>query len=94
MRPIYGISLAVGFVGLLVWVTAVFASGSVKNWEGLDLEQRFGVNGRRVIAAVLGFGMAGLSASYAGWHAGIAAGAAVAGAAVGIALAGTANASD
>lgn len=94
MRPIYGISLAVGFVALLVWITAVFASGSVKNWDSFDLERRFGVNGRRVIAAVLGFGMAGLSASYAGWNAGLAAGAAVAGAAVGIALAGTANVPD
>lgn len=94
MRPLYGISLAVGFVALLVWATAVFASGSVEKWEAFDLEKRFGLNGRRLIAGLLGFGMAGLSASYAGWHAGLAAGAALAGVAVGVALAGTVNASE
>ncbi len=94
MRALYGISLAVGFVALLVWATAVFASGSVKAWETFDLEQRFGVSGRRLVAGLLGFGMAGLSASYAGWHAGLAVGAAVAGLAVGVALAGAVNTSE
>ena len=44
-------------------------------WEGkdsLDPEERFGELGRTVIAAVLGFGLAGMSASFAGWSPGLA----------------------
>ena len=88
MRVVYGIALAAGVVALLVWTVAVFAAGSVHGWESFDLERRFGANGRRVVAAVLGFGMAGLSASYAGWNAGLAGLAASAGAVVAVALAG------
>lgn len=94
MRAIYGVALAVGFVALLVWAVAVYVSGSVDRWEGFDLDRRFGANGRRAVAAILGFGMAGLSASYAGWNAALALTAAVAGAAVGVALAGRASVSD
>ena len=93
MRAVYGIALAVGFVALLLWILAVFAAGSVKGWESFDLERRFGTTGQRTVAAVLGFGMAGLSASYAGWNTVLALGAAAAGAAVGVALAGQTSAS-
>ena len=89
MRAVYGIALAAGFVALLVWIVAVFAADSVDSWEGFDLERRYGVNGRRSVAAVLGFGMAGLSASYAGWNTSVALAAAAAGAAVAVALAGS-----
>ena len=94
VRAVYGISLAVGFVALLAWVAAVFASGSVDGWESFDLERRFGVIGRRVVAAVLGFGMAGLSASYAGWNTALAILAALAGAVVAVALAGPTSVRD
>ena len=80
-----------GFVALLAWTISVYVGESVKGWESFDLDRRFGVNGRRLLAAILGFGMAGLSASYAGWNAGLAVLAAVAGAAVSVALAGRAN---
>ncbi len=91
MRPVYGIALAVGFVALLVWAIGVYVGESVKGWDSFNLDRRFGASGRRAVAAVLGFGMAGLSASYAGWNAGLAVLAAVAGAAVAIALAGRTN---
>jgi hypothetical protein len=94
LRAVYGIALAVGFVSLLTWIIAVFAAGSVDGWESFDLEERFGASGRRVVAAVLGFGMAGLSASYAGWNTALAVAAAVAGAAVGVALAGPTSVRD
>ena len=74
-------------MALLSWIVAVFVADSVDGWEGFDLERRYGANGRRAVAAVLGFGMAGLSASYAGWNTSVALAAAAAGAAVAVALA-------
>ncbi len=94
MRAVYGIALAVGFVALLVWAIAVYASESVDGWDSFDLDRRYGANGRRTVGAVLGFGMAGLSASYAGWNTPLALAAAVAGAAVAVALAGRTSVSD
>lgn len=91
MRPVYGILLAIGFVGLVVWAISVYTSESVEGWESFNLDRRLGSRGRRAVASVLGFGMAGLSASYAGWNAGLALVAALAGAAVGVALAGQSN---
>ena len=79
MRAVFGIALAVGFVGLLGWIAAVAVSESVDGWSGADPDARFGPNGRRVVAAIFGFGMAGLSAAYAGWPMAVATGAALVG---------------
>lgn len=67
MRALFGIALAAGFLGLLGWIVAVAVSDSVDGWESVDPAERFGSTGRRILAGVLGFGMAGLSAAYAGW---------------------------
>ncbi|MDH3607069.1 MAG: hypothetical protein OER12_08730 [Acidimicrobiia bacterium] len=80
MRAVFGLALAVGFLAVLGWIAAVAVADSVDGWEGVDPDARFGLNGRRVVAGVLGFGMAGLSAAYAGWPIALAIGAAVAGA--------------
>lgn len=80
MRAVYGIALAVGAVGLLVWLAGVALSSNVAGWDRYDPDRRLGTGGRRVVAAVFGFGMAGLSASYAGWPTALAALAAATGA--------------
>ena len=73
---------------LVGWIVAVTVAGSVPGWGRLDPDDRFGVAGRRVVGAVLGFGIAGLSASYAGWATGLALAAALGGALGAMALAG------
>ncbi|GMQ98733.1 MAG: hypothetical protein BMS9Abin17_1260 [Acidimicrobiia bacterium] len=67
MTALFGTILLVGVLGLLVWVVATGVAHSVDGWGGVDPETRFGRVGRSVLAAFLGFGMAGMSASYADW---------------------------
>ncbi len=67
MTALFGTILLVGVLGLLVWVAATGVAHSVDGWAGADPETRFGQVGRSVLAAFLGFGMAGMSASFAGW---------------------------
>lgn len=80
LRAVFGVAVVAGFVLLVTWVVASTVAGSVAGWEGIDPDSRFGRKGRAVVAAVLGFGIAGISASYAGWAAMLATGAALAGA--------------
>lgn len=88
MRALFGLALAVGAVGLLAWIAASAVAASVSGWEKTDPDIRFGVTGRRAVAAVFGFGMAGLSAAYAGWPMLVASLAALAGAVAAAAIAG------
>ncbi len=67
MTMLFGAALLVGFVMLLAWVAAATVAGSVEGHEHQDPERYLGVVGRSVMAAFLGFGMAGLSSLYAGW---------------------------
>ncbi len=87
MRALFGVALATGFLGLLGWIAATAVADSVDGWESADPEERFGLTGRRVVAGVFGFGMAGLSAAYAGWPIAVATVAALAGAAVAVLIA-------
>ena len=89
MRVVYGISLAVGAVALLAWLAALAVSTNVAGWEKYDPDIRFTRTGRRTVGAVFGLGMAGLSASYAGWSTVLALGAAIGGAVLGAVLAGS-----
>jgi hypothetical protein len=66
MTAVYGIAVLVGIVGLLAWIMMSAYAGNVGR-PGADPEERFGLRGRVVVAAVLGFGMGGISAHYAGW---------------------------
>jgi len=91
VRPVFGIALGLGAAMLLAWIIAVAIAGSVEGWGKVDPDARFGLTGRRVVAAVFGFGMAGLSAAYAGWPMAVATLAAAAGAVVAAAVAGLAK---
>lgn len=91
MRAVFGSALGFGTILLLVWIFAVAVAGSVEGWEKIDPDARFGLTGRRVVAAVFGFGMAGLSAAFAGWPMVVATLAALAGAVVAATVAGLAR---
>ncbi|MBT8215574.1 MAG: hypothetical protein KJO17_01845 [Acidimicrobiia bacterium] len=80
MRALFAIALGVGFLGLLGWIVTSAVAASVDGWEGIDPDERLGTNGRTAVAGVFGFGMAGLSAAYAGWPTAATAGAAIVGA--------------
>lgn len=57
----YSIATVVGFVSLVAWMMLHAGVAEGSRW---DPEARFGPAGRRVIAGLLGFGLAGLSAEF------------------------------
>ena len=63
MVKIYALVLVVGFVALLVWIMGRALSENVAR-PAWDPEARFGVAGRRVVAGLVGFGIAGMSAEF------------------------------
>jgi hypothetical protein len=67
MTPVYAVVLIAGFAGLLVWVAMTAIGATVDGWSRVDPETRFGPRGRFGIAGALGFGLAGMSAAFAGW---------------------------
>lgn len=79
MVALYAVAVIVGALGLTGWVVA----GVLAERPGSSVAQpeaRFGLRGRSLVVAVLGFGLGGMSASYAGWPELGALGAALAGA--------------
>ena len=87
MVPIYAIALFAGFLMLLAWIVGVAIGTWVDGWEFADPENRFGVGGRSIVAGLVGFGMAGMSASFGGWPPALAIFGAFAGAAAMVAVA-------
>ena len=85
MTPVYATVLLIGIILLIGWTIATAVGGNVAGWSGVDPERRFGRIGRYVVAGCVGFGMAGMSATFAGWPAALAFGGAIAGA-VGLAV--------
>jgi len=85
--PVYAICTVLGVLGIVSWITAGMAATAVADKDHWDPEVRFGFAGRAVVAAVAGFGLAGMSASFGGWSSVPAFLAAVAGALLGIASA-------
>lgn len=81
MTALFGIPLLIGFILMLVWLSATAIAATVDGWEGFDPDLRFGRSGRFALAGLIGFGMAGISALYAGWPHLLAVGAGVVGAA-------------
>lgn len=79
MTALFGVPLLVGFLLMCVWIAATAVAATVEGWEGVDPEHRFGRKGRFVLAGMIGFGMAGISALYAGWPHPLAVGAGVLG---------------
>jgi hypothetical protein len=65
---VYAFVLVAGVLMALAWLVAVAVGAWVEGWEFADPERRFGPNGRSVVAGFVGFGMAGMSATFAGWH--------------------------
>jgi len=87
MVSVYAISLFIGFLLLLAWIVGVAVGSWDDGWEFADPERRFGTTGRSVVAGVVGFGMAGMSASFGGWPPALAVLGALAGAAAMVAVA-------
>lgn len=67
MSSLYALATAVGVLALLTWIGLTVFAATVDGQHERDPERRYGVKGRLVVAGVFGFGMAGLSASFAGW---------------------------
>ena len=67
MNTLFGFALVLGILALLGWIALSAVAGGVAGWDRYDPERLAGVWGRRSTLALVGFGMAGLSASYAGW---------------------------
>ena len=63
MIAVYAVVLAAGVTALLAWIFMAVL-GSTNERPRIDPEHRFGVLGRRFVAAAVGFGMAGMSAEY------------------------------
>lgn len=81
MVAVYAIATLLGVVGIIAWVALGMVATAVPGKQSLDPEIRYGYRGRAVVAGVAGFGLAGMSASYAGGSSAIALIGAVAGAA-------------
>ena len=64
MVKVYAIVLAAGVVILIAWIFAASLGGNVSAWKRFDPEERFGKPGRRVVAGLVGFGLAGMSAEF------------------------------
>jgi hypothetical protein len=83
---VYAFALVAGLLMLLAWIVGVAVAAWVEGWETADPERRFGATGRSIVAGTVGFGMAGMSATFAGWHAILAFAAALLGAAALVAV--------
>jgi hypothetical protein len=64
MIKVYAIVLAVGVVLLIAWIFATYLGGNVAEWRRFDPEERVGKRGRRLVAGLAGFGLAGMSAEF------------------------------
>jgi len=63
MVKIYAITLAVGVVGLLVFILGGAFAENVDR-EDRDPGRRFGLAGESAVGALVGFGMGGMSAEF------------------------------
>jgi hypothetical protein len=61
---VYAVTLAVGVVALIGWIFLTYLGGNVATARRFDPEARFGKPGRRIVGALVGFGMAGMSAEF------------------------------
>ena len=80
MTAVYAIALTVGLLALVAWIAMSAVAASVDGWDRFDPRSVVGDLARLIVAGMIGLGMGGLSASYAGWGSGPAAIAAIVGA--------------
>lgn len=66
---VYALALVAGILMLLAWIVGVAVGAWVDGWQFADPERRFGATWRSIVAGIIGFGMAGMSATFADWHA-------------------------
>jgi hypothetical protein len=83
--PVYAVVLVLGVAALLIWLVMGATASSVDDKQDWNPDERFGLVGRNVVAGLLGFGLGGMSASFAGWASGLAVVGAIAGVAIGLA---------
>lgn len=84
MTVVYALATVTGAGLIFGWIVSGAISAGTRGESRIDLDARFGVAGRALVAGVMGFGLAGLSASFAGWSPALSLLAAV-GAALGVA---------
>jgi hypothetical protein len=84
---VFAIALIAGLLMLLAWIVGTALGAWVEGWDFADPEGRFGAMGRSVVAGSVGFGIVGMSATFAGWHPMIAVVAAILGAGALVAVA-------
>lgn len=70
MIAVYAVCIVLGVVGALAWIYLGLISTVVDGKAAVDPETRFGFTGRAVVAGLLGFGLGGMSTSFAGWNTG------------------------
>jgi hypothetical protein len=63
MVKVFAIALVVGVILMIAWIFATYLAGNVDRWR-FDPEERFGKPGRRLVAGLMGFGLAGMSAEF------------------------------
>ena len=66
MVAIYAIATVLGLIGIFAWVAMGMVADAVPGKDAWEPEARFGPTGRSVVSGVAGFGLGGMSASYAG----------------------------
>ncbi|MGH8923501.1 MAG: hypothetical protein ACRDWA_02470 [Acidimicrobiia bacterium] len=64
MVRVYAVALSFGVVALIAWIFSAYLAGNVEAWGRISPEVRFGKRGRQVVAGLVGFGMAGMSAEF------------------------------
>lgn len=67
MTTVFAVVLAIGLVLLVAWIVLVAVANMVEGAGRYDPERGVGAPGRVIVAYLVGFGMAGMSAAYAGW---------------------------
>ncbi len=80
MTVVYATTLLLGVLALMIWMIVTALAGNLGR-DAMDPDRRFGKRGRSIVAGALAFGLGGLSATFAGWSAGLAIMASVAAAA-------------
>ena len=64
MVRVYAVILAAGVLLLIGWIFATYLASNVPSWKRFDPEEGVGIPGRRVVAGLVGFGIAGMSAEF------------------------------